>query len=212
MPGSAELPPPAVHSGVSPTGYQRCGGNGMFQPKRVGRGRSVSWPATATPLHPLGASLLRCLSPPQPGIPHPRCWDGSRCGNAAARLSAGEGSVLVTAELVNTLHHCRKTPDFGTTSALQIAARATWGESRPGWSQACSVGLGSVAAGFEDDERLMHLFFCFLGPKSCSRQRQCRQIVICNHFWQHHEQSSAPGLQLRATWGSVMLLPAPEPG
>ena len=32
-PGSAELPPPMVHSGVSAAGSRRWAGSGMFQPK-----------------------------------------------------------------------------------------------------------------------------------------------------------------------------------
>lgn len=67
-PGLAELPPPAVHSGVSAAGSRRWGGSGMFQPKGWEGGQSMSWPATATPSRPFGASLpWRLWASPHPG-------------------------------------------------------------------------------------------------------------------------------------------------
>lgn len=129
--------------------------------KRVGRGWSVSRPATPTPSHPHGASLSSSSVPfhtpaRNPALALPgrlQVWRKALPelgeGSAAPPCRQGWGTRSITAE---------KCQISGTTSVLQTAAKATC-ESRPGWSRARSMGHGPTAAGFEDDGTLTHLFF-----------------------------------------------------
>lgn len=129
--------------------------------KRVGRGWSVSWPATPTPSHPYGATLCSSsvlLPTParNPALALPgrlQVWGKPlpvSTGSAALPCRQGWCTRSITAE---------KCQISGTTSVLQTAAKATWGESWPGRSRARSMGHGPTAAGFVDDETLTHLFF-----------------------------------------------------
>lgn len=129
--------------------------------KRVGRGWSVSRPATPTPSHPHGASLCSSSVPlhaparnPAPALPaRLQVWGKplAACGGSAAPpRRQGCCTRPITAE---------KCHISATTSVLQTAAKATWSESRPGWSRARSVHHGPAAAAFEGNGALTHLFF-----------------------------------------------------
>ena len=78
------------------------------------------------------------------------------------------------------------------------------------------MGHGSADTGFEDDEKLMHLFFSFrevsLGPRAVRSTRSAARLSSATTSGSTMSKSSVPGPQLHATWGSVILLPAPEPG
>lgn len=150
-------PPPMVHHGVSAAGSQRWGGSSMFQPK--GREEDGACPGPRQqPPHILTeppSAAAPCLSTPRPGILRWPCQDSSRyekslCQRVAPPCQQGWCTRSITAE---------KCQISATTSVLQTAAKATWGESWPGWSQARSMEHGPTAAGFEDDGTLTHLFF-----------------------------------------------------
>lgn len=75
--------------------------------KRVGRGWSVSWPATPAPSHPEEppCAAAPSLSTPLPGILRWPCQDGSRYGKGAAAgarpLRAGRAGALAPSPLKN---------------------------------------------------------------------------------------------------------------
>lgn len=126
-----------------------------------------------------------CRSTPRPGILCQPCQDGSRYGKRRARpLRAGRAAAHAPSPLKNArfrgqhpLH--KPQPERPGVNHGRDGARLARSDVAP-LLQALKT-MERLRTCFSDPGR-------FLGPTNYSQHTHHSQIVICNHFWQHHEQ------------------------
>lgn len=216
--------PPRSALAASSHGSQRCQRRRVPEvrwewhvpAKRVGGGRGKSWPATATPSCPSGASLPQCLCvsphPSQESCAGPAGMAAGAGGAAASRRAAappcGQSGGHAPSPLKNARfggQHplCKPQPKQpGVNHGQAGAGIAPWATApRP---RALKTMKGSRTC-FSDSGRLLRVQELFTAVSAA-------RLSSATTSGGTMSKSSLPGLQLFATWDSVILLCAPEPG